>query len=468
MLFKKTKQLIADNHCKRKGSILMFVLVFGAVASMMIISGVASYAIFENKASNRKHNRDLAFQIAEAGVNYYKWHLAHSPTDYWDGTGGQPGPYQHDYEDKNGTIIGYYSLEIDEPLAGSSVVVMRSTGWTVAEPETKRTLQVRLGFAALTDYTFLSNANMNFSFTTDVHGTVHSNGGIRFDGTTDSWVKSAKETYTYLNQTHKGVWGAGGPKSFWQYPVPWIDFFAVTSDLSNISDMADESNTHYTSSGKEGWHIVFTGTTYKLYKVTSRECHYGEGSWKYKKKTGWYWVGSTYCYDIGAEQLVGTYSIPTTGAIFVEDDVWIEGTVDGRVSVGVGKFPVQEPYKTAYISNNLLYTEKSSDDVIGILAQGNVVVPYDVPDDMEINAAMLSQFGQLYRPYYYDDLKDDLTIFGSQISYQGGGWKYVNGWGNVVSGFVDTHHVYDGNLKYYPPPGFPVGTVYDLISWEEL
>ena len=237
---------------------------------MMIISGVASYAIFENKASNRKHNRDLAFQIAEAGINYYRWHLAHSPTDYWDGTGGEPGPYQHDYEDKNGTVIGYYSLEIDEPLAGSSVVIVRSTGWTTAEPQTKRELQVRLGFAALTDYTFLSNANMNFSFTTEVHGTTHSNGGIRFDGTTDSWVKSAKETYKYQNQTHNGVWGGGGPKSFWQYPVPEIDFFSVTADLSDIRDLADQSGTHYTASGKEGWHIVFTGATYKLYKVIDK------------------------------------------------------------------------------------------------------------------------------------------------------------------------------------------------------
>jgi len=59
-------------------------------------------------------------------------------------------------------------------------------------------------------------------------------------------------------------------------------------------------------------------------------------------------------------------------------------------------------------------------------------------------------------------------VFGSQISYLSGGWKYNNGWGNVISGFVNTNHTYDGNLKYFPPPGFPVGSVYELISWEEV
>ena len=95
-------------------------------------------------------------------------------------------------------------------------------------------------------------------------------------------------------------------------------------------------------------------------------------------------------------------------------------------------------------------------------------MPYEVPDAMEINAAMLSQFGQIYRPYYQDGVTDELTIFGSQISYGGGGWKYVSGWGHVVSGFVDTNHIYDANLQYFPLPGFPVGSTYNLISWEEL
>jgi len=102
------------------------------------------------------------------------------------------------------------------------------------------------------------------------------------------------------------------------------------------------------------------------------------------------------------------------------------------------------------------------------LAQGDIVVPYETPDNMEVNAALLSQYGKNYRPYYYDDTKNQLSMFGAQIAYEGGGWKYVNGWGNVISGYINTLHSYDGNLKFYPPPGFPVSGSYELLSWEEI
>jgi len=442
---------------EQRGSILIFTLIFGAITSIMIITGVSSYAIFENRASNHKHNRDMSLHIAEAGIDYYRWHLAHNQTDYWDGTAQEPGPYIHEYNDKDGNLIGYFSLEIDQPLSGSSVVLVRSTGWTAVQPQTTRTIQVRLGFPSLADYTFLSNAGMNFSFTTEVHGAVHSNGEIRFDGLTDSWVDS------YIN-----VYGGGGPKTFWRYPVPFVDFFSITGDLSNIRDLADEGETHFTSSGVEGWHVVFKGDNFDLYKVDTRDCYYGAGRWKNRGWSGWYWDGTIYCYDIGTETFFANYDIPDSGGIFIEDDVWVEGVVDGRVSIGVGRFPVQEPYNKVYISDDITYQARSSDDVLGIMSQGNIHVPYEVSDDMVIEAAVLSQFGQIGRPFYNDDIKSSLSIFGSQISYQSGGWKWVNGWGNVISGFVDTYHSYDANLKYFPPPGFPVETSYELISWEEL
>ena len=439
----------------KRGGLLIYVMVFGSVVFTLIITGVSGYAIFENKASNRKYERDMAFHIAEAGINYYRWHLAHNPTDYTDGT-GVVGPYIHEYFDKDNNLIGHYSLAIDEPLSGSSVITVRSTGYTIVQPESKRTIQVRVGFPALTDYTFLSHAGMNFSFTSVVHGAVHSNGEIRFDGETDSWVDS-----------HVRVSGGGGPKSFWRYPVPAIDFYSVTSDLASIRDSAEDEGIHLTSSGSEGWHIVFDGNNFDLYRVNSRDCYYGDGRWR-RRRHNWYWQGDVYCYDIGNESFVDNYDIPDNGAIFVEDDLWVEGVVDGRVGIGVGSFPVQTPYHNIMIADDITYTAQSSDDVLGLLSQGEIIVPYEVPDDMTIHAAMLSQFESIGRPYYIDDIKSSLTIFGSQISYEGGGWKWVSGYGHVISGFVDTIHSYDGNLKYFPPPGFPVGTTYELISWEEI
>jgi len=454
-LFQIFKRKLAGLQNDHRGNLLLFVMIFGAVAVTMIISGVATYAIFENQASNKKHNRDVAFHIAEAGINYYRWHLAHNTDDYTDGT-GLPGPYVREHDDKDGNVVGYYSLSILEPLSGATVITVSSTGWTVAEPAIQRTIQVRLGFPALTDYAFIENADMNFSPTSEVHGKVHSNGGIKFDGTSDAEIESAKETYTYNNEeTKPGVWGDGGPVDFWNFPVPVKDFFGITADMGAIQSLADDGGIHLNSSGAQGWHLDFLNNgTFNLYKVTSVT------NWGYTSEYGW---GQ---FDINAETYQSNMAIPANGAIFVEDHVWVGGTVNGRVTVAAGRLPEQaSAYRRIYITNNLLYSEKSSDDVIGLIAQSHIIIPKNVPTDMEIDAAALSQYGQIVRPYYAGNTRNSLTFFGSQISYSGGGMK----WGNpVVSGFVNTNYVYDGNLRYYPPPGFPVEPTYELISWEEI
>ena len=451
-------------HINKQGNLLLFVMIFGSLAFTMIVMGVSSYALFENQASNRKQLRDLSFHIAEAGINYYRWHLAHSPEDYQDGTGA-PGPYVHAFEDKNGDVIGYFSLEIDPPLPGTTIVNFRSTGWTIAQPQNTRTIGVRVGYPALTDFSFVENSDMSFSYTTEVHGKVHSNGGIEFNGTTDSLLQSAKETYRPAgeSQDKPGIWGDGGPTTFWEYPVPPKDFDSITTDLSSIRDAADAGGLHFYSSGDEGYHMVFQADgTFRLFLVTRRRGYTDLCKVVYD---GWCYSGTVY-YDIRNETELGTYTIPDNGAIFVEDDVWVEGVVNGHVTVGAGRFPVLEStYQEIYPVGNITLNEKESDDVLGLIAQGDIVYPRNTPDDMTLEAALLSQFKEIYRPYYQNSIKNSLTIFGSQISYAGGGVK----WGNpVVSGFINTSYIYDGNLRYLVPPGFPVEPTYELISWEEI
>lgn len=457
-------QTLRIQFSRKQGNVLLSVLVFGTIATMIIMSGAASYAIFEHRATRKVYSRDLAFHIAEAGISYYRWHLAHNPTDYYDGTDDPDlSPYVHEYYDKNGTTIGYFSLEIDEPLLGSTVVTIRSTGWTIQEPDSTRTLQIRVGFPALSDKTFLANSNMNFSASSVVQGEVHANGGIRFDGTSDSYVRSAQETYTYSGSTQQGVWGTGGPTSFWEYPVPAIDFESITADLSAIRTAAQEpEGDYYTSSGASGYFIEFLGDeTYDLYRVNSRWCY---------RDFSYNWL----CYDMNTTNrtFLGNNPIPDNGFMFFEDDIWVQGTIDRRLVIGAGRFPVlPETYQEIYISGNITYAQAGTTNVLGLIAQGNIFIPYNVPNDMHIDAALLSQFGSISRPgyysYYSQAVKDQLTIFGSQAFYTQSGMKYVSG-NSVVSGFEDTQYIYDGNLLYYPPPGFPVEPTYTLISWEEL
>ncbi|MBU0597035.1 hypothetical protein KJ641_00535 [Patescibacteria group bacterium] len=470
MVVGQFKNFVNKFHENRRGAgALIFVLVFGTVSTVIIIVGVANYALAEHRASIIKHNRDAAFHIAEAGINYYRWHLAHSPEDFRDGEEYE-GPYVHEYRDKDGNVIGIFSLEITPPSPGGTVAIVRSTGWKLSQPSSTRTIQIRVGYPALTDYVFVEDVNMSFSYTTEVHGKVHSNGGIEFNGTTDALVESAKETY--YNDSYgfwkPGIWGGGGPVELWNFPVPENNFDSISADLSALSDLAEDGGIYLNSSGVSGYHIVFLANgTFDLYKVTGLLCYYGE---PYQK--GWRWYWDVLCYDISSETFLNNYNIPENGAIFANDHVWVDGVVDGRVTLGAGRFPAnQSHYKSIYISNNLTYETKNSDDVLGLIAQGDVIVPLVVPDDMEIDAAALSQFGKIKRPYYYEGygtaIRNSLLFYGSQISRLGGGWKYTSG-GSVIGGFINTNHTYDGNLRYLPPPGFPVGDTYELISWEEI
>ena len=449
---------------KTKGSIMIFSLVFGSVAFTIIISGLAGYALFQHKSTAINSVRDRAFHIAEAGAEYYRWHLAHYPTDYKDGT-DTPGPYIHEYKDKDDNVIGYFSLEITPPVSGTAVMTVKSSGWVGEAPTAKRTVQITMARPALTDYSLLNNSNINFGFTSVTHGPVHSNGGIRFDGTSDTWVESAKETYQYLNQTHTGVWGGGGPKSFWKYPVPAVDFNGITLDLANLQASAEAEGIYLTSSGEQGWHLTLKADrTVDVYKVKTLKCYNGNG--KYKNGV---WQGTVVCVDIGTEEFFANYPIPASGSIFAEDNVWVQGVVNGHISIGAGQFPSSPAnYRTIYINNNITYLEKVAGNSIGLLTEGDIVIPHDVPNDMVIEGALLSQYGKMTRPYYINNTRNSLTMYGSSISFETSGVKYTNGWGTVISGFVNTLYTYDANLRYFPPPFFPVKNVYELLSWREL
>lgn len=446
---------------KLRGNILLVAMIFGTIAFTVIISGVSGYAISENRASARKHNREMAFQIAEAGINYYRWHLAHNKTDFQDGT-STSGPYLHEYQDKDGNVIGRYSLSITPPLTGSSVVTVESTGWLDSQPESRRLLRARVGFPSLTDYAFLTKTDVWIGDNEVTHGKFHANGGIRYDGLGDAAITSAMATYTCKtfhgcgNLTKPGIWGDGGPTAYWSFPAPAKDFDAVTAKLAEIrtsSLLAD--GRYFPASGEQGWRLRFnSNATISARKVTGTTCYKGKD------------VGSSsyvwYCVDIATQGVTTTYDMPANGYIFVEDTVWVDGVVNGRAVVGTAAG------KSIIINGNLTYTAKDGNHVLGLIAEQNILIPRNSPDFLEINAAVMAQNGAAKRYYYPGNIKDTLVTYGSVISAGIWTWSWVSGGGSVVSGYRNTNSTYDANLTYGPPPGFPVGSEYNLISWEEV
>jgi hypothetical protein len=182
------------SQSRKTGMIIVQTMVFAAIV-IMIIGALAGWTATTVKAGRIAFNREQAFQSAEAGIDYYRWHLAHSPTDYQDGT-GVPGPYVHLLKDKSGATIGQFSLDITAPPLGSTMVNIKSTGSSIFDPSYTRKLTSQVAKPSIAKYSVAGNNAMRFGAGTEIFGPVHVNGGIRFDGLAHNIVESSATTYT--------------------------------------------------------------------------------------------------------------------------------------------------------------------------------------------------------------------------------------------------------------------------------
>ncbi len=470
-----------------KGIILPSVLVFASI-SVLIVGALISWSGTQIKVTRTFSYKEQALQIAEAGIEYYRWHLAHAPQDYTDGSTSTP-PYVHVFNDKNGNRIGQYELTITPPLLGSTLVTVESKGIVDMYPQTYRKVRAQFAKPSIAKYAIVANADIRFGAGTEILGPVHSNGGIRFDGVAYNTVTSAKSTYVDPDtggQARFGVYTQVFPvdpypptavpsrldvfKAGRQFPVAGVDFAGITSDLSAIKTSAQSGGKYLTSSGAQGYRIVFKiDDTYDVYKVTnllslSNTCSSnssggstaGWGSWSIRTNNG--------------QTFVGNYQNPSNGLIFVEDNIWVEGQINGaRITVVAAKFPIPTTSPSITINNNLIYTNYDGTDALALIAQGNINIGYDSANTMRIDAALIAQNGRAGRYYYASScgssyIRSSVTLYGMIATSQRYGFAYTDG-----TGYTTRSLVYDTNMLYAPPPSFPLTTdEYTVISWQEI
>jgi type II secretory pathway pseudopilin PulG len=468
-----------------KGLILVNVLVFGVIA-IVVTTSLVNWGGTMLRDTRQLNSKEQALQIAEAGIDYYRWHLAHAPNDFKDGTGTTTsnGPFVHDYEDKDGNIIGQYALTITPPPTGSTLVKIMSRGTVNDGSSASRTIQVSLAIPSFAKYAVVANDFMRFGEGTEVFGPIHSNEGIRFDGLAHNLVSSSVERFNDTENPGGMVLGVyttvspGDPRypasvpnrpdvfmAGRQFPVSNVDFSGVTTDISALKTLAQSGGRYIASSGSQGYHIVLkTNDTFDLYKVTSliqaaKNCNNSQS------QNGW---GT---WSIKNEQFVANYTLPSNGVIFVQDHAWVDGQINGaRITIAVGDFPDSaSKRKDIIVNNNLLYTNYDGTDTIGLIAQGNVSIGLMSSDTLRIDAALIAQNGRIGRNYFSNDcgatyVRDSITLYGMIATNGRYGFAYTDG-----TGYDDRVIVYDGNLLYAPPPSFPlISNQYTTLSWEEL
>ena len=428
----------------RKGYILATVLVL--VAALMIIVASLSYLLLNQKIITRKNEEKVTnLQIAEAGVNYYLWHLAHDPEDYTDGT-GLPGPYTHEYKNNLGQIVGSYSLTITPPGEFESYVKVAASGKLSSSNETK-TVEATLGIPSFSQFAWLINQRSRFGATSETLGLVHCNADIEFDGHAHKLVSSAN--------ANPGVWGSGTFDEGVSFPVPAIDFQQVSADLSDLKTQATAEGKYIatksgTNTRRNGYRIVFHAGGYDLYQVNT------------ESRTG----------GITNQAFLGSYNAPHNGIIFVEDDLWLEGTYDSRLTVAAAYFPDNAGTRpNITIVNNLLYTTKDGSVSLGLVSQGHIWEAYYCPNNLEIDAAVLAQngcFGYDFANGSSGVAKGTLTTYGSTTSYLSTANSNpicAQQYGNA--GFHVRNYSYDSHLFFSPPPSFPTTGKYTILSWRE-
>jgi hypothetical protein len=164
----------------------------------------------------------------------------------------------------------------------------------------------------------------------------------------------------------------------------------------------------------------------------------------------------------------------TNGALWFDDDIKIEGTLDGQVTIGVDGDVI--------ITDDIIYADSTPgsgpnegcDDVLGVIAagnsQGNVIIEDNVPNgsDCEIHGVFMALNNTVEaEDYQHGPIRGDLRLYGGLMAQSAIHLADYNNQGVITSGYYRDYH-YDGRMLYLPPPFFPFASNFAIAEWEEV
>lgn len=468
------------------------------VLSMIIAMGVISTSVLllidSNLGISRRNNESQrALNIAEAGINYYLWHLSHNNTDYRDGqsTPATPdaalgyGPYVHNYIDDNAVNSGTYTLWVKPQGTGSTIMTVRSIG-KVKNGTITRTVEATLGAPSFASYALVGDGALWFGNTESANGPVHSNQGIRMDGASNDSVTSARATYVPPSNlggngstSRPGVWchtSITSPvdcntrnKNDWVYPVATVDFNQISGSLCTMKKVAfaaDPATSGLANLATACTQVPNTRTpAYLPQRATNGSYNITRGYLVELNTNGTYDLSyvngendrlTPYTSALTLQSVATNIAVPASGVIFAEDNVWVRSkpTFHGRVTIGAGRLASSSVRAEIVVADDLVYSTKNGSDVIGLVAENNVTIaPYAPPASggftFEVNAAMIAQTGSVTYPGTYRtnsnactrgwvNANQNFTFYGSVSTRQTWTWTWLQGSGSCGDAVRDT------------------------------
>ncbi len=499
-----------------RGAIIAYVLIFGSIFILML-AGLLGYISLQLKQSSQKVAWNQSLQIAEAGIEYYRWCVNNGVEENCSG--------QRDYYDAAGRLLGAFSVAAESSSACGQVNLRRivSSGWAKDYPAVKRTVRTVYGRESVAKYSYVLNANVWIGDDHQINGPYHSNGGIRMDGGNRSLMTSAAIIDDEGKWVCTGSFGCCQWRYFWypyykngydctldcpsactvnvtgtklvdgypvkdecvcpgifsttanpspdlfKFPVPPFDFNGITVDLGQIKERAANGGGIYfpvaadRKAGSKGYHVKLREDgKFEVYFIMALQQVSG-----YSEEEG----DTKNWFIINNEQADANnpYTIPPDCAVlYFEDNLWIEGTVRGKITVVSANLISTGVETSVVLPGNIQYADYSGANGLALIGQKNVLIGPQSPDDMILDAVIVAQKGRFGRNHYEDNFRDSLTIRGSVISNGRVGTQWTSG-GQMVSGYAQRYTYSDQGQVYNPPPFvMSMGSDYKIVSWEEM
>lgn len=271
------------------------------------------------------------------------------------------------------------------------------------------------------------------------------------------------------DQTVNGIFGSGSNPTLWTYPTPPIDFGGITVDLSSLQGYAASSGVYIPPSDQYGWRITFNpdGT------VSARKVNGTIQVWGYTIENGWKKERTV----MSNTQAVTTYAVPADcPVVFVEDDVWLDGVVSGKVTLAAADVDTANTDRSIILNDNITYANAEGDGLTAI-AEKDVLVGLQVPDTLTLHGVFIAQLGRFGRNHYSTSflpanldqyvIRSTLNTNGTVVSNGRIGTKWTSG-GSFVSGFSQRNDTYDIELAKSPPPFTPATSDdFKFVDWRE-
>jgi len=462
---------------KTGGYLLITTLVFSSILLTIVVS-LIGFVVIQSRLVTTKVIYEQAGQIAEAGLDYYKWYLAHNPGDFTHGTGAV-GPYIFTYQNEVGETIGEYHISIEEnQLCGQTVSArIVSVGHSYANPSITRRLSARYARPTVADFSFISNSSSFVGSDRTYTGLYHSNLGVHMNGTHFAPVTSSvtdwvcdSSTGCLASTTQPGVattGGSGNPALF-TYPVPTIDFAGLSLTLAEIKATALSSGgIYYSTLGhpREGYRLIFLADgRVEVYRVNGTEAEPGGKAWGVRMNV------------IKNAHFLGTRTInPSCPVIFIEDNVWVEGVINGKVTLAAANLTGSGSEKLVTLNDSITYA--NSDSRFLLMSQQDINIGLEVSTDMVINGVFIAKDGQFKRnelvsgvppPWASHALKNSLTVNGTIMTNGPMQTKLYDSSGIYTSGFNFHYFNYDRNFAIDPPPFMPhTSDTYRFFEWRD-